>query len=204
MLGQRSIYHEGWLACTVHPPLSGWGKFEQDVWELYDLRTDRSQSKNLAAEEPERLASMIELWFEQAAMYNGLPLDDRTALEQILAERPSGSPHRDRYIYYPDCASVPEHSGVAISGRSYTIAAGVRVDSRCRAGGLVRARRSRWRPQSLSSRIAGCVTRSTGSAPICRRSWLTGRSPRVGTYSRPSSPPRAETTTPQCRVQWAR
>ena len=48
MLGQRSIYHEGWLACTVHPPLSGWGNFEQDVWELYDMRADRSQSKNLA------------------------------------------------------------------------------------------------------------------------------------------------------------
>ena len=27
MLGQRSIYHDGWLACTVHPPLSGWGKY---------------------------------------------------------------------------------------------------------------------------------------------------------------------------------
>jgi arylsulfatase len=129
MLGQRSIYHEGWLACTVHPPLSGWGKFEQDVWELYDLRSDRAQSTNLADQEPERLEAMVKLWFEQAAIYNGLPLDDRTALEQTLAERPSGSPPRDRYIYYPNCASVPEQSGVMISGRSYTIAAGVRLDS---------------------------------------------------------------------------
>ena len=29
MLGQRSIYHDGWLACTLHPPISGWGNFEQ-------------------------------------------------------------------------------------------------------------------------------------------------------------------------------
>ncbi|MEI8083002.1 MAG: sulfatase-like hydrolase/transferase, partial [Actinomycetes bacterium] len=129
MLGQRSIYHEGWLACTVHPPLSGWGKFEQDVWELYDMEHDRSQSTNLAADEPERLERMKALWFEKAAIYNGLPLDDRTALEQTLAERPSGTPKRDRYIYYPDCASVPEMSGVSISGRSYTIAAGVSLDS---------------------------------------------------------------------------
>jgi arylsulfatase len=69
------------------------------------------------------------LWFEKAAEYNGLPLDDRTALEQTLAERPSGTPQRDQYIYYPDCASVPEQSAVSISGRSYTIAAGVKVDS---------------------------------------------------------------------------
>lgn len=129
MLGQRSIYHEGWLACTVHPPLSGWGKFELDEWELYDIANDRSQSKNLAAQEPERLEQLKALWSEQAANYNGLPLDDRTALEQTLADRPSGSPKRDRYIYYPDCASVPEQSGVTISGRSYTLAAGVRIDS---------------------------------------------------------------------------
>lgn len=129
MLGQRSIYHEGWLACTVHPPLSGWGKFEQDVWELYDIAHDRSQSSNLAAVHPEKLDELKELWFAKAAEYNGLPLDDRSALEQILAERPSGTPERDRYIYYPDCASVPENSGVAIGGRSYTIAAGVKIDS---------------------------------------------------------------------------
>ncbi|MFM2437692.1 MAG: hypothetical protein RLZ55_503 [Actinomycetota bacterium] len=129
MLGQRSIYHEGWLACTVHPPLSGWGRFEQDVWELYDIAHDRSQSANLAAVHPERLEALKALWFAKAAEYNGLPLDDRSALEQVLAERPSGTPERDRYIYYPDCASVPENSGVAIGGRSYVIAAGVRIDS---------------------------------------------------------------------------
>ena len=92
---------------------------------------------------------MIDLWFEQAAIYNGLPLDDRTALEQTLAERPSGSPPRDRYVYYPDCASVPEQSGVMISGRSYTIAAGVRVDNADAAGCPLRPRRCRRRPQSL-------------------------------------------------------
>ena len=129
MLGQRSIYHEGWLACTVHPPLSGWGKFDQDVWELYDLEHDRAQSKNLAEQEPVRLETLKSLWFYNAGIYNGLPLDDRTALEQTLAERPSGTPKRERYIYYPDCASVPEQSGVMIGGRSYTIAAGLGVDS---------------------------------------------------------------------------
>ncbi len=129
MLGQRSIYHEGWLACTMHPPLSGWGKFEQDVWELYNLQADRSQSTDLAAQEPERLEQLKALWFELAERYNGLPLDDRSALEQVLAERPSASKPRDRYVYYPDCADVPEAGGVRITGRSYTIAAGVAVDS---------------------------------------------------------------------------
>ena len=129
MLGQRSIYHQGWLACTVHPPIGGWGKFELDEWELYDLDHDRAQSKNVAAQEPERLETLKGLWYYYAGLYNGLPLDDRTALEQVLAERPRGAPDRSQYTYYPNGADVPESSGVAINGRSYTIAAGVEIDS---------------------------------------------------------------------------
>ncbi|MGO8873719.1 MAG: sulfatase-like hydrolase/transferase [Acidimicrobiales bacterium] len=129
MLGQRSIYHEGWLASTVHPPLSGWGNFEHDEWELFHLETDRSQSTNVAAEEPERLELMKGLWFYYAGRYNGLPVDDRSALEQVLAERPRAAPLRDRYVFYPDCADVPESAGPQLPGRSYTIAAGLTVDS---------------------------------------------------------------------------
>jgi arylsulfatase len=129
MLGQRSIYQQGWLACTVHPPLSGWGKFHQDVWELYNLEEDRAQTNDLAEQEPERLEELRGLWYYYAGIYNGLPLDDRTALEQVLAERPHAATDRERYVYFPDCADVPEEGGVRINGRSYTIAAGVRIDS---------------------------------------------------------------------------
>lgn len=128
MLGQRSIYHEGWLASTVHPPLSGWGNFGKDEWELFHLETDRSQTKNVAADHPEKLAELKDVWFYYAGIYNGLPLDDRSAIEQVLAERPKGGPDRTRYEYYPDCADVPESAGVAINGRSYTIVAGVDLD----------------------------------------------------------------------------
>ena len=128
MLGQRAIYHEGWLACTVHPPLSSWGHFEDDEWELFHLEVDRSQSTNLAEQEPERLAAMTALWFECADQYNGLPLDDRSALEQVLAERPRAAAARDQFVFYPDCADVPESAGPSIPGRSYAIAAGLAVD----------------------------------------------------------------------------
>ena len=128
MLGQRAIYHEGWLACTVHPPLSSWGHFDQDEWELYHLEVDRSQSTNLADAEPERLESMKALWFECADKYNGLPLDDRSASSRCS---PSGRARLSRaaqFVFYPDCADVPESAGPMIPGRSYTIAAGVAVD----------------------------------------------------------------------------
>ncbi len=129
MLGQRSIYHQGWLACTVHPPLSGWGKFDQDVWELYDLERDRAQSTDLSEQEPKRLEELKALWYYYAGIYNGLPLDDRSALEQVRAERPHAATDRERYVYFPDTADVPEEGGVRINGRSYTIAAGLKIDS---------------------------------------------------------------------------
>jgi arylsulfatase len=129
MLGQRSIYHEGWLACTVHPPLSSWGRFEQDEWELFHLETDRSQTTNVAADEPAKLDELKNLWFYYAGIYNGLPLDDRSAIEQVLSERPSPAPPRERYEFFPGGSDVPESAGPRINGRSFKIAAGVDLDS---------------------------------------------------------------------------
>jgi arylsulfatase A-like enzyme len=128
MLGQRAIYEDGWLACTVHPPLSGWGKFEDDEWELYHVEVDRAQARNVAAEHPDRVAELTARWFALADELNGLPLDDRSALEQTLAERPKGATPRDQYVFFPGTAPVPELSGPQLPGRSFTIAAGVTLD----------------------------------------------------------------------------
>jgi arylsulfatase A-like enzyme len=129
MLGMRALYHRGWLATTLHPPISGWGKFERDVWELYDLRSDRSQIHDVAAQHPDRLEALKGLWFYYAGVYKGLPLDDRTALEIISSPRPQPTEPRERYVYYPGTAEVPESVGVNVRRRAYTIAAGVSVDT---------------------------------------------------------------------------
>jgi arylsulfatase len=127
MLGQRSIYHDGWLACTVHPPLSSWSNFGKDEWELFHLETDRSQSTNVADDHPDKVEELKSLWFYYAGIYNGLPVDDRSALEQVLSERPHGAPDRDQYVFYPGASDVPESAGPQLPGRSFTIAAGVEV-----------------------------------------------------------------------------
>ncbi|MGB5565329.1 MAG: arylsulfatase, partial [Acidimicrobiia bacterium] len=136
MLGQRALYHQGWLANTLHPPLSGWSGFDQDEWELYHLAEDRTQSHNVAAEHPDRLEQMKGLWFYNAGVYSGLPLDDRSAMEILTSDRPQPSPPRNRYFYYPDTADIPESVAVNIRRRSYTIAAGAVLDSTEAAGVL--------------------------------------------------------------------
>jgi arylsulfatase A-like enzyme len=145
MLGMRALYHQGWLANTLHPPISGWGKFELDEWELYNLAEDRSQMHNLAAEHPEKLEELKGLWWYYAGVYKGLPLDDRTALEIISDVRPQPSEPRDRYVYYPGAAEVTESVSVNVRRRSFTIAAaldlqtpeaeGVLFSQGARAGG---------------------------------------------------------------------
>jgi arylsulfatase len=129
MLGQRGIYHQGWLANTVHPPLSGWGNFADDVWELYNLQEDRAQVNNVAVQYSDKLESLKELWNELARVYNALPLDDRTPIEIVTTPRPQPAKPRNRYVYYPDTADVSEAVSVNIRGRSYTIVAGVVVDT---------------------------------------------------------------------------
>ena len=123
MLGSRGIWHDGWKAITNHPTIAGWSNFNDDEWELYHTDVDRSELHNLAAEEPEKLRELINLWFAEAGRNGAFPLDDRSALEIILTPRPLLSPPRDRYVYFPDTADVPESQSVNIRNRSYAIGA---------------------------------------------------------------------------------
>jgi arylsulfatase A-like enzyme len=137
MLGSRAIWHKGWKAVSVHPTIAGWGHFDEDRWELYDTEKDRTEMNDLAAENPAKVQEMISLWFHAAGLYNGLPLLDKTAVE-VLADpnRPQVAPPRDKYIYYPGVAEVPETAAVNIRNRSYAIAVETTVESEDASGVL--------------------------------------------------------------------
>jgi arylsulfatase A-like enzyme len=127
MLGTRGLWQDGWKASALHAPISGKGHFDQDPWELFHVDEDRAESRNLAAEHPEKLQELIDVWFSEAEANFVLPLDDRTAVEQLSNARPQAEPPRSRYIYYPDTAPVPEGAAVNVRGRSYKILADVKV-----------------------------------------------------------------------------
>jgi arylsulfatase len=123
MLGSRGIWHDGWKAITDHPTLSGWGNFNDDTWELYHTDTDRAEVHDLAAEHPEKVREMVNLWFAEAGRNDTFPLDDRSALEIITTSRPQLTAPRDRYAYFPDTAEVPEQQAVNVRNRSFSIGA---------------------------------------------------------------------------------
>ena len=134
MFGNRGIYHQGWSAVTKHKTpwvLVGGDMpaFDDDVWELYDgAGGDFSQSRNLASEQPQRLAELQRLWLIEAVKYNVLPLDDRSAerANADLAGRPQ-LVHGSSQQFFPGMGRLSENSVVSIKNKSFSITAEIDV-----------------------------------------------------------------------------
>jgi arylsulfatase len=148
MLGTRAIWQDGWKAVAVHAPLTGKGKFDQDKWELYHVDVDRSESKDLAKENPEKLEALKKLYMEEAEKNFALPLDDRSATELITLVRPTEEEARDVYTYYPHASSVPEAAAVNVRGKSYKIVSNIEITD-ANASGVIFAHGSRFGGHSL-------------------------------------------------------
>jgi arylsulfatase A-like enzyme len=129
----RGIYHDGWMASA--PSFVPWepnrGEWDPDqaVWELYDVTQDFSQANDLAAEHPEKLRELQDLWWIEAAKYNVLPLDWR-AIIRMNAEamgRPSLVGHRTSATYYPGMLALPDGACLPMLNKSWTITADLEV-----------------------------------------------------------------------------
>ncbi|MGX1585296.1 sulfatase-like hydrolase/transferase [Microbacterium sp. NPDC055502] len=147
MLGTRGIWKDGWKAAAVHAPLTGTGHFEDDAWELFHVAEDRAEAHDLAATHPEKLRELIDAWFAEAEANFALPLDDRSARELLTVQRPQAERPRERYVYYPGTAAVPESVAVNVRGRSFKIIADAVLEDG--AQGVLFAHGSRFGGHSL-------------------------------------------------------
>lgn len=135
IFGNRAIYHDGWIACTT-PPAAPWlmgkGTLPDVVngykWELYNIAEDYSESKDLAAKQPDKLRELQELFVMEATKYNVFPLDNRI-LERIVAPRPSATAGRTEFTYSGEVSGIPGANAPSIIAKSYTITAEVEVPS---------------------------------------------------------------------------
>lgn len=147
MLGTRAIWQDGWKAVAVHAPLTNKGNFDKDVWELYHVDVDRSESHDLAKENPEKLEALKKLWMEEAEKNFALPQDDRTATQLLTVERPTEEAPRESYTYYPHASAIPEAVAVSVRGKSYKIVANVELTAN--SSGVIFAHGSRFGGHSL-------------------------------------------------------
>jgi arylsulfatase A-like enzyme len=131
MFCNRGIYHDGWTAVTRHSipwVIEELPSFDDDVWELYDTTTDWSQARDVAAEHPEKLAELRQLWHDEAVKCNVLPLDDRR-IERFnpdLAGRPQLI-HGTSQLLFGGMGRLSENSVINIKNRSHAVTAQVRV-----------------------------------------------------------------------------
>ena len=147
MFGSRAIYHEGWVAAAP-PVITPWvltmTGATKDVmngfkWELYDTNKDWTQSNNLAAQMPDKLRDLQQVWLMEAAKYNVFPLDD-SRISRFFGEKPSYVPGRTVFTYtgpirnvpFPGSAGAPD-----LLDRSYTITAEIDVPQGGAEGVLV-------------------------------------------------------------------
>jgi hypothetical protein len=132
IFGNRGIYHDGWLAHTVHR--AAWEMtprrpFLEDKWELYHVDLDFSSANDLAATHSEKLKELQELFLKEAIKNHALPLDDR-AIERAnaaLAGRPDLMAGRTSLTVYEGMIGMTENVFINTKNKSHTITALVQV-----------------------------------------------------------------------------
>ena len=141
MIGNRAIYHDGWVACTT-PPVPPWdpGAAEVDAidgyqWELYHTDADFSQSENLAASHPEKLRDLQLLFYTEAARHDVLPIDNSKTARLDPAIRPSLTRGRTKFTYGDGMTRIPEGASPNLKNTSFRITAD--VDVKEKASGMI-------------------------------------------------------------------
>jgi arylsulfatase len=127
MFGNRAIWVEGWKAVTLHAKRMPWDvnvtlPFEQDEWELYHVAKDFSESTNVAAQHPEKLAELQKIFEEEAWKYNVYPLYD-DMLNRIAKQQDRLFGDQKEFVYYaPGAVRIAEKASAPVKNRSHTIA----------------------------------------------------------------------------------
>jgi arylsulfatase len=132
IFGNRAMYHDGWLARTVHrapwettdlPPLAS------DTWELYNVREDFSLADNVAAQDPDKLNELKALFDRDAERYNVYPIDDRVIdrVNPAIAGRPDLMKGRTSLTLYDGMNGMLENTFINVKNKSKTITAELEI-----------------------------------------------------------------------------
>ena len=142
MFGNRAMYHDGWLARTIHK--APWEPkprrpLGEDIWELFDTRTDFSLVNDLGDENPERLAELQDLFMQEAEKNHVLPIDDRTVerVNPALAGRPDLMAGRTSLALAEGMSGMTENVFLNVKNRSKTITAEVEVPRKGANGAIL-------------------------------------------------------------------
>lgn len=133
IFSNRSMYADGWKANVQHtfPWKQDYapGNWENDKWELYNLNNDFSEAKDLAAENPKKLAELKAKFDKAAKTYHVLPLDDRGSARIVVPKPtvPGSAEGAKIYTYFSGATRIPEPAAPPMKNRSWTMTANVKT-----------------------------------------------------------------------------
>jgi arylsulfatase len=143
IMANRAIYHDGWIASTTPPapPWEGTAPRPEDAmngyaWELYNLADDPTQFRSVAAQFPDRLRMMQELFTMEATRNQVFPLNGN-GLAGMLVARPGPAAGRRQFVYTGPSCCTQANAAPNILNRSFRITAEIDVPQAGANGMLV-------------------------------------------------------------------
>jgi len=115
---QRGYYADGFKLVAWRPQDR---RYDEVPWELYDLANDFSESTDIAADHPEKVADLERRWWAAARRFQVLPIDDRPLLSKAAGIPPRGIATRSRLAYPPGSSTIQRAFQPALAGREYEI-----------------------------------------------------------------------------------
>lgn len=131
------FYKDGWFAST-EPRVFPWQKEapprpdEQVTWRLYNLNEDFSQSKDLSAKNPQKLAELRAAYEAVAGSYNVKPAASLTS-----APRPMILGNQTQFVFHNSDLRYPRPAFPNLMNRSWSIDADIVVPESGGDGALV-------------------------------------------------------------------
>ena len=133
MLGNRAIYHEGWVAATT-PATLPWELSTAkapDVmtgykWELYNVSEDPTEFNDVAAQMPDKLKQMQDIFYAEAKKHDVLPLDN-TSLTRWNSPKPNLTGGRTLFTYTGELTGIPNSGAPSILNKSWTVTAEIEI-----------------------------------------------------------------------------
>ena len=133
MMGQWALYEDGWLLSTKvnRAPWQAFGAANPDplnnqVFQLYNLNKDFTQSDDIAAQNPQKVNEMRAQFLAEARKYQVLPLDASVAA-RVIAPRPNITAGRTEFVYTRPMVGLPQGDSPLLLNTSYTISADIDV-----------------------------------------------------------------------------
>lgn len=125
VMGSRSIYHGGWMASAFGPRIpwipgipAGIAEWtpDKDTWELYNLEEDWSQANDLAAQMPEKLAQMKDIFLIEAARNKVLPIGGGLFIPLFRPDLRIAPPYKE-WTFSGDTVRMPEFCAPALGNK---------------------------------------------------------------------------------------